>query len=138
MVTVTFTLTASPFTAVSFDGQVVYGTKFGDTRYNQHSLRVASGNLITYDTGVNVVEGEIIVKNVTYADGELLRTWIHDSAVFQQNSFTISAIPEVDFGKGKNTAVTNVKFGARDTNDTFKYSAPGIYKLNIPYTFVRS
>ena len=52
---------------------IVYGTKFHDERYNQYVIRNAEGNEVTYDTGINIVESEIIIKNETGTELTIVR-----------------------------------------------------------------
>ena len=124
--------------SVIFSGQIVYGTKFADKRYNQYSMRTADGSLVAYDTGLNVVAGEIIIKNVSYADGELLRTWLHEKAIFQFNKFDITTPDDVDLGEGKGDDIIDANFNGNDDSNVFQYTVPGLYKIVFPYTYVRS
>ena len=136
MVTITFDCGGGD--SVSIDGQIVYGTKFADRRYNQYGMRTADGSLVVYDTGLNVVSGEIIIKNVSYTDGELLRTWLHEKAIFQKNKFDITTPDGVDLGEGKGEDIIDANFEGDSDNGVFQYSAPGLYKITFPYTYVRS
>lgn len=122
---------------VTVTGQVVYGTKFYDERYNQYSMRTAEGFIVTYDTGTNIVIGEIIIKAVSYINGEQLRTWLHDKAIYMLNKFSITVPPEVDLGEGKDGDLTAVCFNGKDDKGVFQYNPPGIYKIKFPYTYVR-
>ena len=128
--------------SVEIEGSVVYGTIFHDERYNQYSQRTATGNLRVYDTGINVVSGLLIIKNVTYDDGEALRTWIREKAIYQLNSFTISSTDcgspaQIDLGRGKGVSITNVTLTEKTDKGIFKYAAPGNYNVKFPFTYIR-
>ena len=124
--------------SVTVTGQVVYGTIFEDERWGQHSLRVGDGSLVTYDNaGINVVNGEIRIKAVEYANGEELRTWIREKAVYKLNQFTITTPSGVDLGNGKGNSLLNVNYDKFDMKGIFKFKAPGLYDIIFPYTFVR-
>lgn len=136
MVDVTFNTGSS---ALVVSCQVIYGTIFNDERYNQFSNRMADGALITYDTGLNIVNGLILMKAVSIAHGELLRTWIREDAVFQLNNFSI--IPGnalIDIGNGAGVTILNANFKGLTTEGVFEKHPPNIYKVNFPFTFVRS
>ena len=137
MVTMTFKTLAGG--ALVIDCQVVYGTVFDDERYNQFSARMGDGTLRTYDTGRNIVKGIIIMKAVSLVQGELLRTWIRADAIFQLNTFTITpSHSSIDIGNGDGVAVTGANFIGLSTEGVFEKLSPGIYKLNFPFSFVRS
>lgn len=118
---------------------VVFGTDYADKRFNQYVKRTADGNLVTYDNGLNVVEGEIRMKGVTWSYGDLLRTWLHEKAIFGFQSFTISSTSgQLDLGLGKGVNVTGCNFLGDDDKGVFKYVTPGVYTITFPYTFVRT
>ena len=124
--------------SVTVTGHVVYDSFFGDERYGQHSLRTGDGALVTYDNaGINVVEGEIVIKNVTYENGEQLRTWIRRKAVYKLNAFSITVPTGVDLGEGKGINLAGVNFNDDTDKKVFKYEAPGLYTIKFPYTYVR-
>ncbi len=117
---------------------IVFGTDYNDTRYNQITLRTADGDLVTYDNGVNIVNGVLSLRGVTYADGQLLKTWINDKAVFALNSFTISSdSSSLDMGLGKGTPVTGCTLLTKSDKSIFRYVSPGIYTIKFPYSFNR-
>jgi hypothetical protein len=126
--------------SVTIHGNIVYGTEFEDQRYNQVSQRNALGQLITYDThGFNVVDGDLLIKNVSRADGDALRTWIHTKAVFQLNVFDISTDnDQVDLGEGQGEDLVGVKFGQLNDKGVIKLVPPGNYTVKFPFTYVRS
>lgn len=129
---------------IEIEGQLVYGTKFDDERYNQYSQRTADGSLRVYDTGVNVVMGELLIKNVTYEDGEILRTWLHEKAIFQLNNFTITILdcndnPALaDIGNGKGIPVVGANCTKKTDKGILKFVPPGNYKIKFPFTYIRS
>lgn len=116
---------------------VVYGTNFSDGRYNQTSNRTADGTLVTYDTGLSVVTGEILMKGVTYTEGDAFRTWLHEEAIFALTSFTITPPSGLDLGKGEGVAIADCNFVGQHDKGIFKLVVPGHFKIKFPYTFVR-
>lgn len=138
----TFTSENDPLVKVSISCALVYGSKFHDKRINQKSIEVATGELITYDTGNLVCEGEMILKNVSYVDGEALRYWLQSGVIMQLYSFEVEAdtvsAPEVDLGNGKGQKITGVKFNKTDTKSVFVRKAPGNYEIRFPYRFKRT
>lgn len=136
MSSITFTQGANVCTV---DASVVYGTDFWDRRLNQFSLRTADGGTTVVDNGPTEVHGTLVLKNMSYTDGNNLRTWLRTYALFEKNTFTISAITAVDLGLGKNTQLTLVRYDGGNTDEgVFKYIAPGFYDATIPYRFLRS
>jgi len=134
MVTVTFTATDG---SVEVVGQVLYDSKYHSERYNQRSMRVASDDLITYDNKGYVVKGVLTIKNVSYEDGELLRTWLHEKAIFQLNKFTIvTSSDDINLGIGKDITLTEVNFVGDNDSGVFKYRMPGFYIIKFPYTYL--
>ena len=127
--------------SITISATLVYGTQFSDKRFNQSALRIATGEYRVYDTGNNVVMGEMVAKNVSYEDGELLRAWIREKIVFQLKQFSIvldTSCEEVNLGNGKGIDIVDASFTSDTDKSVFKYSAPGLYKLKFPYTYVRS
>lgn len=134
-INITFTSGIYPIT---ISGTVVYGTEFWDDRYGQKTLRTGDGALVTYDNaGINIVNGKIVIKNVSYADGEILREWIQKRIKFRLNNFIITVPADVDLGQGKGVNLVNVIFDEDTTKGLLKYKAPGNYDVNFPYTYVR-
>lgn len=124
--------------SVTISAVIVYGSKFGEKRISQTSVETVDGSLITYDTGSEVVQGEIIMKNVSYVDGELLRTWLRTKAVYQLYEFTITTdSSEVDLGEGKGIILSGVKYNKKDTLNVFNRKAPGNYEVKFPYRYKR-
>jgi len=124
--------------SVSIDGEFVYESTFHDERHNQFLKKTAEGMAIAYDiSGTNIIEGIIVIKNVSYADGELLRTWLYEKAVFQLNSFSVTTPSGVDLGEGKGASLTNVNFNKKNDSGVFRYIEPGIYKIKFPYVCKR-
>ena len=117
---------------------IVYGTDYYHKRYNQYSNRTADGTLVTYDTGLSLVEGEIIMKGVLWNEGDSFRTWLHEKALFAFQSFTITPPNGLDLGKGKGVAIANCNFVGDDDKGVFKHVEPGIFKIKFPYSFVRT
>lgn len=120
-------------------GQIVYGTIFEDERWGQYALLTGDGQLVTYDnTGVDIVEGEIIIKAVDYTNGEALRLWIREVAVYKLNKFSVVVPNGVDLGNGKGLNLSNVNYNKFDMKGVFTYKAPGLYDIKFPYTYART
>ena len=126
-------------TSVTIDGTIVYNAdSFSDNKNNQYAKRNLNGNLITYSTGNTICNGLLVMNNVSHTDYKLLETWIKDTIVFMQYTFTLSeAGSDVDLGKGAGVSLTSVRFTETDLNGVFKYEAPGVYVLKFPYRFIR-
>lgn len=152
-VSVTFTQTSNGSQAVTISAAVVYGTNFYDKRLNQYTLRTADGGTVVYDAGPDQVHGVMVMKNVSYSDGENFRKWIRgdysggtdEGITYGKSKFKISALTDIDLGIGKNTELS-VAGGATedayydgdiDMSGVFDYLAPGLYKINFPYRFIR-
>ena len=136
MISITFTQGAN---AVIISASVVYGTDYYDKRLNQFELPTADGTDVVYDNGPIMCHGTLVMKGISYTDGNALRTWLKTYAIFAYNTFTISAISCVDLGKGKNIAITSVRWdGGQNTQGAFQLVAPGNYDITFPYRFLRS
>lgn len=128
---------------VTFTGSVVFGTKFSDRRVNQHTQFLASGQKRVYDTGFNMVSGILKVNNLSYDDGEALRTWLHDEAVYQLNSFTIHIedwygnVTDIDLGLGRGVDITDATLTESNDENIFNYRAPFNYDITLPFEFKR-
>lgn len=135
-ISITFNTGSSSITLTT--PTVVYGTDFFDNRYNQTSIRTCDGELITYGTGLSIVNGEIVMKGVDWTEGDNFRTWLHNEAVFSMNKFTITPPSQLDLGKGKGRSITSVNFVGEDDKGVFKLVVPGVFNITFPYTFVRT
>ena len=137
MPTITFNTGSA---SVSVTGKTVYGTKYNDKRYAQSSLETAEGTIVANDNnGINVIVGVIVIKDIDYTEGEALRTWLHDEAIFAMNSFSITSDnSESDLGEGKDVALTGVNFDGNSDKGVFKHRAPDRYDIKFPYTVVRT
>jgi len=139
MVTITFTQTDNGSASESVEASIVYGTEFSDTRLNQSEQVLVDGSAVVYDAGPTWCHGLLILKHVSYAEGNDFRTWIRDSIIFAYNRFTISAVSRVDLGKGKGIAITNARYdGGQSLKGVFQHIAPDMYNIKLPYRFVRS
>jgi len=117
---------------------VVYGTDYYDEVFNQNSLRTADGELITYGNITKVVNGVILMKGVSFTEGDNFRTWLREKAIFAQNKFTITPPTELDLGRGKGNSIAFCNFVGTNTKGVFKYEVPGVFKINFPYTFLNT
>ena len=136
MTSITFTQGAN---VVSIDCNLVFGTDWYDIRLNQYEVITADGGNVVYDNGPTMCHGVMIMKGVSYTHGNNLRTWLKSYAIWAYNTFTISAISNVDLGKGKNTAITLARYdGGSNLSGVFEFVAPGIYNVRLPYRFTRT
>ncbi len=125
--------------SVSIDGNIIYGTDFAISRYGQVSQRTGDGALVTYDnSGLNILSGKIVIKNVSYADGVLLRDWLYTKAIFELNKFDITVPSEVDLGEGKGSDISDANFVGTDDKGVFRYIAPGLYSIEFPYSYIKT
>ena len=91
-----------------------------------------------YDAGPNKVFGTIVAKGLNYTDGRAWYNWVKDSILFSYSRFSIGAIANLDLGKGKSTAITNVRYnGGNNLADVFRFVAPGQFDVSFPYKFLR-
>lgn len=134
----TLTLTSLAGGSVSVNGSIVYGTDFYLVRLNHFKLEMADGSDKVYDLGPTKVVGVIVMKNVSYSDGEALRVFLSETCLFDYYRFNISAISKLDLGMGKNTGVGRARYGGgRTLEGVLSYSAPGIYNVKLPYYFIK-
>lgn len=130
------TFTPSTGAAITFAGTIVYGTEFSHRRINQLRQECADGTDVVYDTSAVLKGfGTLVVKRLSYLDGEALRTWLTTVLIFQKYTFTISALTNVNLGKGKNTQVSGCRLLSNDTDGIFEYVAPGLYNVTLKYSF---
>jgi len=133
--TVTF---ATDSESVSVTGSVVYATKYTTNRYGQTAEQTVDGEMVTVDNnGLNVIEGIIVITSVEYDEGEALRAWLRDDAVFRQEAISISSdCAELDLGLGKDVAITNANFSKNNDKGVFKLRAPKRFDIKFPYSVV--
>jgi hypothetical protein len=129
------TFTPSTGSPITFIGTIVYGTTFYHRRLNQLRQECSDGSDVVYDGGPNKGYGTLVVKRLSYDGGEALRTWIESTINMQKLTFTISALTNINLGKGKNTQVTGCRYGKNNTEGLLEFKAPGMYDLTLEYTF---
>ena len=144
MVNLTITKTVSGVpqgTPFSAPVRLVYGDGFFDSRSNQASLRTLDGVIHTFDTGVTVVRGELMIKALSPTEKLAMEVLIRDTINFNEHFFSIGINgADVDIGLGLGVDLTECKFADNFTSlkGVFQHRAPNIYHAKIPYTFVRS
>ena len=133
MPTITFTGSGS----VSVKGSVPYSSNHFINHYSQTSLETGEGTLkVTDNNSIDVVEGVLVINNVTKAEAEALRTWIRTDIVFMQNTFSISSDnSESDLGDDKGATITGVNYTKSNDDGVFKFKAPGRYDIKFPYSY---
>jgi hypothetical protein len=129
------TLTPSTGSPITFGGTIVYGTTFYDKRLNQVRQECSDGSDVVFDGGPTKSYGILLVKRISYDDGEALRTWLAGTLYFQKYTFTISALTNVNLGKGKNTQVTGCRYLKNNSDGLLEFVAPGMYNLTMEYSF---
>ena len=111
-----------------------YGKSWWNSRPGQDKIITADGGHVVYDSGFNELKGVIVLNNVSKAEGDSLRTYITGTAVYEQNSFTITPPANTDIGGGVGTALTSCYFdGGSDLDGVFEFVAPGSYNIQFPY-----
>lgn len=121
--------------SVTITRNPAFGTAWHHIRFNQQSIRSADATSITYDNGPNVIEGILIINNVSKTEAGSLLTYLKGTAIFGKNSFTITPPTNTDLGKGAGTAITCYYNGGNDFDGVFTLMSPGVYKISLPYWF---
>jgi hypothetical protein len=129
------TFTPSTGAAITIVGSIVYGSDFFHRRPNQIRLECSDGTDYVLDSGLVKGYMTLVVKRLSYADGDAFRTWIQSVLKLQLYTFTIGAITNVNLGAGKNTQVTGCRYLKNDTEGLLEYVAPGMYNLTMEYSF---
>ena len=122
--------------SVTINQNPVYPLDWYPERYNQASLDMADAALKTYDGGPTVIHGKIILKGVLKSEGDALRDYLTDTAIFQKSTFTITpkAGGNTDLGAGTATALQNCNYeGGNDLSGVFTLVPPGRYDIEFPY-----
>jgi hypothetical protein len=123
---------------VTITGSPTYSTSFEIKRLFQSTTRTIDGGIVTYDgSGIDIVEGNLYLKAVSYSHGEALRTWIRTKIVYSKNTFSITVPNEVDLGMGKGINLSNVTFPKKGDSGVFSFTPPNNYKINFPFTYRR-
>jgi len=119
---------------VTINRNPVYPLDPYQERYNQSALDMADASIKVYDGGPTVVHGKLIIKGVLKSEGDSLRTYLTDTAIFQKNTFTITPPSNTDIGGGTGTALQNCTFdGGNDLKGVFVLVPPGRYDIEFPY-----
>lgn len=125
--------------AINIQGWVSYDSGFWDSKKSQFEKRNLNGDPIVYSTGNTIVRGLLILKNVSYTDGQSLKSWLKTYAQYMINSFTLATDSnEVNLGLGLGAIVKNVNYTKNSDKDLLKYMKPGIYLVKFPYRFIRT
>jgi len=104
-------------------------------RMNQYVDMAADGTRIAYDNGPTLLRGTLVLKLVLKSEGDSLRTYITDTAIYGKNSFTIDGPDNTDLGAGTGTSVTSAYFdGGNNLDGVFELSPNGLlYTIRMPY-----
>jgi len=120
--------------SVTINKNPVYATTWHKERMNQKSRLTSDGTVRTYDSGPILIVGIIELRNVIKSEGDSLRTYITDTAIYRLNSFTITPPAATDLGSGDGVALTTCYYnGAQSLSGVFDYIAPGKYNISFPY-----
>jgi len=134
MSTVTVTQTESGSATTDIIGKVVYGTDFYKQRLNHYNIDIVDGSNKIYDEGPYKLYGLILMKDISLSDKQAFLDWLEDDVILDTYRFTISALANVDWGLGTNTAVTNCRYaGGASTKEIFEYMPPGKYTFSFKY-----
>jgi hypothetical protein len=112
---------------------VVYGTEWWNTRLNQWEQKASDGTDIVTDSGPTKIKGVLMLKNVSKALGDALRTWIVTKAIFAKNPIRISPPVGVDIGAGDAGILTCRYDGGPTVDKVLTLVAPGNYNVKFPY-----
>jgi len=121
--------------AVTITKNPVYPLNWYFKRYNQYAVETADAGFVVYDNGPNLIFGTLIIRNVAKSEGDDLRDYLKDTAVFQQTSFLIT--PEsggdTNLGKGDGAVIGVYYNGGPDLDGVFTLVSPGYYTITLPY-----
>lgn len=139
MITLTLTQTDNGSASITLSCNIVFGTMWEDENINQFELHTVDGTDVVYDGGGPIIcHGNMILKNLSYANGIALIEWVRNSIEFAYSRFTVGAVANTDLGLGKNTQITNCRWdGGATLKGLIAYDPPGIYTIHFPYRFTR-
>lgn len=135
MSAITFTPTNVALDPITLNGNIVYGTENYIKRINQKRIETIDGGEVVYDAGPNKGYATLLIKHVSYDEGIAFRTWVATEINFMKETFIISALTNIDLGLGKNTLVPGCRLVKSDTSGMFEFVAPGVFNIEINYTF---
>lgn len=128
---------------ITLDGNIVYGSDFHVRPINQELVIALDGlsHVVGSSTVNEIIEGKLVLKNVTYEQGNAFKKWVVKQANVngQDISITITQNGEsLDLGKGDGVAIVladNCKFNIVSTKGLLVPEPPKVYTVTIPYTF---
>jgi hypothetical protein len=139
MSTVKIALSSAPTTTyIDIVGNIIYGTDYYDKRLNQYEQTTVDGVDRVYDGGPTQVHGVILIKNIAWAQGEDIKTFIRENMVFAKNEITITPPSHINLGEGDGVSITCRYDGGQDIKGILTPSAPGVWQLEFPYRYTRS
>lgn len=111
-----------------------FGKNWWHERYNQYVIDTADGGRKIYDNGPDVLKGEIVLRNVSKAEGDALRTFLETKAIYGKNAIDITPPTNTDIGAGAGTKLSSAYFDGPNTLEgVLSYHEPGLYDIVIPY-----
>lgn len=119
--------------SVTINRNPAYGTTWAASRINQVSVETADGGFAVYDAGVKIIRGVLVLNAVDKTEGDSLRTYLEDTAIFQKNTFTIDPPANTDLGAGAGTAITVNFDGGQSLDGVFELVPPALYNIRIPW-----
>ena len=122
---------------ISIGCSFVYGTEYFPKRLNQYKLPTADGGEVVYDCGPTKIFLTLLLKNVSYADGKLLETYVRDIVLFSVRTFDIAGVPKLDLGQGEGVGCTYVRYPENSLEGVFSLTAPKGFNVNLPLTYLR-
>jgi len=121
---------------VTINKNPAYGTVWWNIRFNQKTIITADATRKTYDNGPEIILGIIFIRNVVKSEGDSLRNYITDTAIFGKNPFTITPPPATDLGNGDGNALSVAYYnGGRDLKGVLELIRPQRYNIKFPYWY---
>lgn len=124
----------SPDVEVDLVGYVLYESTIVKERFGQQTYTTLDGSLVTFDKGVNLNKGSLVISGVEVSGKEDLEDFILNTVNFGEKIFDIEPLSaNVDVGAGVGNMLEDVKFNKTTLEDVFELSPPGVYKIKLPY-----
>jgi hypothetical protein len=113
-------------------GNVTYESKYQMYPLGQKSYITLDGGFKTFNKGVTLLSGVVVLEGVSRVEGDYLKALIVSVLKFELNSFSLSSLSGVyDFGGG--TSLTNVYYDKDSTEGVLDLQPPDVYKVSFPY-----
>jgi hypothetical protein len=120
----------------TLEGTIVYGTGYNVKRINQSRRETIDGGDLVFDSGPNIGYGTIILKNVSYENGELFRSYLRNNLNFMRTLFTITPPTGLNLGNGRGIMISYCRLLKSTDDGIFDFVAPGVYNITLEYKFI--